>query len=75
MLQLAELVKEVVTPRLPEGAPAPTIVYRENTKDDPKQRKPDITRAQTLLGWSPKIPLRDGLGLMITDFKTRLGLD
>ncbi len=29
--------------------------------DDPRQRKPDITRARTILGWEPKIPLREGL--------------
>jgi len=30
-------------------------------QDDPKQRQPDITRAKTMLGWEPTIPLEDGL--------------
>jgi UDP-glucuronate decarboxylase len=40
--------------------------------DDPQQRKPDITKAQTLLGWNPTIPLRDGLERTVADFKERL---
>jgi UDP-glucose 4-epimerase len=50
------------------------ISYQENTTDDPKQRKPDITKAQTNLGWEPRVPLKKGLQLMIDDFTTRLGL-
>lgn len=46
----------------------------ENTPDDPRQRKPDITKAKELLGWEPKIKLRDGLPLMEDDFRTRLGV-
>ena len=37
------------------------IKYLPLPQDDPKQRKPDITRAQNLLGWSPTIPLAEGL--------------
>src|SRR6187431_69156 len=37
------------------------IVYRPLPVDDPKVRKPDITRARTLLGWEPKVELREGL--------------
>ena len=39
-------------------------------QDDPKQRKPDISRAQTLLGWNPTIPLREGLQKTVAYFKT-----
>jgi UDP-glucuronate decarboxylase len=39
--------------------------------DDPKQRRPDISRAQTLLGWSPTVSLQDGLGKTIADFEAR----
>lgn len=46
----------------------------ENTPDDPRQRKPDITNANKLLGWEPKIKLRDGLPLMEADFRLRLGV-
>jgi UDP-glucuronate decarboxylase len=40
--------------------------------DDPRQRKPDITRAKELLGWEPTIQLREGLKLTIADFATRV---
>jgi UDP-glucuronate decarboxylase len=37
-------------------------------QDDPKQRKPDITRAKTVLGWEPRVPLEEGLKKTITYF-------
>ncbi|HEY2963947.1 MAG TPA: UDP-glucuronic acid decarboxylase family protein [Pyrinomonadaceae bacterium] len=40
--------------------------------DDPRQRKPDITRAQKLLRWNPTIPLREGLEKTVDDFRKRL---
>lgn len=46
----------------------------ENTPDDPRQRKPDISKAKELLGWEPKITLREGLPLMEDDFRLRLGV-
>ena len=42
------------------------------TADDPKQRRPDITKARTLLGWEPRIPLEEGLKDTIAYFKTKL---
>ena len=39
-------------------------------KDDPKRRKPDITLAKELLGWEPKVPLREGLAKTIAYFRT-----
>jgi len=41
-------------------------------QDDPRQRQPDITRAQTLLGWSPMVPLSDGLTRTVDYFKRTL---
>ena len=41
-------------------------------QDDPKQRKPDITKAKTLLGWEPKVALREGLGLSVEYFKKQV---
>ena len=40
--------------------------------DDPRQRKPDITKAQTLLGWNPTIPLHEGLKRTVADFEARI---
>jgi dTDP-glucose 4,6-dehydratase len=47
------------------------IIYRPLPVDDPKQRRPDITRARTLLGWEPTVGLEEGLGKAIAYFKTR----
>jgi dTDP-glucose 4,6-dehydratase len=49
------------------------IVYRPLPTDDPKQRRPDITRARTLLGWEPKVQLEEGLVKTIEYFKTKVG--
>ena len=51
---------------------ASTIAYRPLPVDDPKQRRPDITRARKLLGWEPKIDLENGLKETIEWFKSRL---
>jgi nucleoside-diphosphate-sugar epimerase len=48
------------------------IVYRPLPEDDPKVRKPDITRARTLLGWEPKVDLRTGLTSTIEYFRTKI---
>jgi dTDP-glucose 4,6-dehydratase len=48
------------------------IVYRPLPEDDPKVRKPDITRARTLLGWEPKVPLEQGLQNTLAYFKTKV---
>jgi dTDP-glucose 4,6-dehydratase len=45
------------------------IVYEPLPQDDPKQRRPDITKARTLLGWEPKIQLEEGLRLSLDYFK------
>ena len=50
------------------------LVYRPLPVDDPKQRRPDITRARTLLGWEPKVPLEQGLTTTLAYFRERLGL-
>jgi dTDP-glucose 4,6-dehydratase len=45
------------------------ITYRPLPQDDPKTRRPDITRSQTLLGWQPQMTLEDGLQQTIAWFK------
>jgi len=44
-------------------------------QDDPRQRRPDITKARTLLGWEPKIDLRSGLQLSLDYFRTEVELE
>jgi dTDP-glucose 4,6-dehydratase len=60
LLELAETVKELT------GSSA-EVVFEALPEDDPKQRKPDITLARELLGWSPEVALRDGLARTIED--------
>ena len=48
------------------------VVFRPLPVDDPRQRQPDITRARTLLGWEPKVNLKEGLEKTIAFFRERL---
>jgi UDP-glucuronate decarboxylase len=48
------------------------IVFRDLPEDDPRQRMPDIQKANLLLSWNPKISLDEGLTLTVNDFKDRL---
>ena len=48
------------------------LVYRPLPIDDPKQRRPDITRARTLLSWEPKVALEEGLLKTVEYFKQKL---
>jgi len=49
------------------------VVFRPLPTDDPKVRRPDITRARTLLGWEPKVPLDEGLTSTIAYFRKKTG--
>jgi dTDP-glucose 4,6-dehydratase len=48
------------------------LIYKPLPEDDPKVRRPDITRARTLLGWEPKVDLRQGLTETIAYFRTKV---
>lgn len=48
------------------------LVYRELPSDDPKKRKPDITKARALLGWEPKVDLEEGLANTIEFFRGKV---
>jgi UDP-glucuronate decarboxylase len=65
VLDLARMVGELagVEPRL-RFYPLP--------KDDPRQRRPDITRARHLIGWEPRVSLREGLRMTIQDLAMRV---
>ena len=47
------------------------IAFRPLPTDDPKQRRPDITRARKVLGWEPKVSLEEGLKTTIASFRGR----
>ena len=69
MLELAEIVIELT------GSQS-KLVRRPLPQDDPRQRRPDISRARELLDWEPKVQLREGLTRTIAYFEgelTRLG--
>jgi UDP-glucuronate decarboxylase len=61
ILQLATLVIDMVGSRS-------RILHRPLPENDPKQRRPDISRAQDLLDWKPQIALKDGLSHTIAYF-------
>jgi UDP-glucuronate decarboxylase len=50
------------------------FTYMPLPADDPRQRQPNITKAQNMLGWNPTIPLREGLKKTVEDFKARVNL-
>jgi UDP-glucuronate decarboxylase len=49
-----------------------SFTYLPLPADDPRQRKPDITKARAALGWNPTIPLREGLKRTVEDFRSRV---
>jgi UDP-glucuronate decarboxylase len=59
---LAEMILDLTASRS-------RIVSKPLPLDDPRQRCPDITKAQSLLGWEPKVPLEDGLKETVTYFR------
>ena len=61
MIELAETVLELT-------GSSSKLVHKPLPADDPKQRRPDITKAKETLGWEPKIPLREGLKPTIAYF-------
>ena len=65
MRELADLVIELTGSRS-------QIVHRPLPQDDPTQRQPDITRAREILGWEPKVALREGLARTIAYFDAAL---
>ena len=68
MVGIAEAVRKVT------GSQSPLTYLPLPTADDPKQRRPDITKARTLLGWEPKVPVEEGLKDTVAYFRRKLGL-
>ena len=62
ILECAEVVLEIT------GSQS-NIRYEPLPQDDPRQRRPDITKAKRLLGWEPKIDLRSGLKMSLEYFR------
>ncbi len=68
---IKELAEEVV--KVCESSSG--VKYLPLPQDDPKQRQPDITRAQTLLDWKPSIPLHEGLKTTVAYFREKVMSD
>ena len=66
-------IKEIAETIITMTGSTSKIVYRPLPTDDPKQRRPDITRARTLLNWEPKVQLEEGLVKTIEYFRTKIG--
>jgi dTDP-glucose 4,6-dehydratase len=66
MLEFAQEIKRVTE------SPSEIVYQPLPTADDPKQRKPDITKARAVLGWEPKVSLEDGLKRTVTYFQGKL---
>jgi UDP-glucuronate decarboxylase len=67
ILELAQKVRDRI-------APEREIIFKPLPQDDPKQRKPDITKAKNWLGWQPTISLETGLTETIAEFTQRMAV-
>jgi dTDP-glucose 4,6-dehydratase len=65
-------ITEIATTIIKLVGSSSRLVYRPLPVDDPKQRRPDITRARTILGWEPKIGLEEGLLKTVDYFKEKI---
>jgi dTDP-glucose 4,6-dehydratase len=66
ILEFADLVNEIT-------GNSSGVTYQPLPEDDPKVRQPDISKARAVLGWEPKVPLKEGLRDTISWFEGRLG--
>jgi UDP-glucuronate decarboxylase len=65
ILELAQAVQKMVNPDA-------EIIFKTLPTDDPRRRRPDISKAKSLLGWEPTVPLQEGLKLTVEDFRARV---
>jgi nucleoside-diphosphate-sugar epimerase len=65
ILELAKIIKELTLTKS-------KIIFKSLPEDDPKQRRPDITKAKKLLKWQPEISLREGLQITVEWFRNEL---
>ena len=68
ILELAQAIQKLVNSTA-------EIKFAPLPQDDPRRRRPDITRAKTWLNWEPKVPVSEGLKLTVEDFSQRIKLE
>lgn len=67
ILELAQKIQNMINPDAEIG-------FNPLPEDDPRKRQPDITKAREILGWEPRVPLQEGLELLIEDFRKRYSI-
>jgi dTDP-glucose 4,6-dehydratase len=67
-LTMVEFAKEIIA----ATGSRSKLTYKPLPQDDPKQRRPDITKAKKILKWEPKVPLKDGLKTTIEYFRAKV---
>jgi dTDP-glucose 4,6-dehydratase len=65
ILEFAKIIKQLT------GSKS-KIIFKPLPTDDPRQRKPDIKKAQRILGWNPEMPFEKGIELTINYFKSAI---
>jgi UDP-glucuronate decarboxylase len=65
ILELAQKIRDRLDP-------SQEIIFKPLPQDDPRQRKPDITKAESWLNWHPNVSLEEGLTKTIAEFKQRI---
>jgi dTDP-glucose 4,6-dehydratase len=65
-------IKEIADTIIRMTGSTSKVIYKPLPTDDPKQRRPDITRARTLLKWEPRVDLEEGLVRTIEYFRTKV---
>ncbi len=67
ILEFAEHIRQAVNPDL-------ALRYEPLPQDDPRRRRPDITKAKTILGWEPRVSLEEGIRETIAYFRARIAV-
>jgi dTDP-glucose 4,6-dehydratase len=67
ILDFAAKIRDLTGARVP-------LKFEPLPEDDPKRRQPDITKARSILGWSPKVDLEEGLRETVTWFQQKIGV-
>ena len=67
---MLELAREIIS----MTSSTSQIIHKELPQDDPRVRRPDIARAETLLGWAPRVPRAEGLQRTVDWFRTAMGI-
>jgi dTDP-glucose 4,6-dehydratase len=68
-------IEEIATTIIRLVGSSSRLVRQPLPVDDPKQRRPDITRARTILNWEPKVPLEEGLMKTVEYFRAKLDVE